>query len=246
MFKQDLVVRPIRDFVFPIGVVINNRFLLRGTAFFIGDKGFAITASHVIDQLHFDDDKNRYVGSDIVGLFINEAAKWEAVGIIGAEKHPDEDVAIIKMDGAFQSIFQVTPSQENSSCEYDLWGYPERVAHEIRALATNAEEAKHMISPDLIYSRGYIRRRISRSLGSSIYIGRFFYELSAVAGACCSGSPIIARPLVANAPYRVIGVYIGEETAGQPAVGYATRFDDIKSWMPQLTGQLLHHLPAIG
>ena len=220
--------------------------MLKGTAFFIGEEGIAVTAAHVVEHLSEDENGNVHEDARPVGAFVNEDGKWEMVDILSYESHMSEDVALLRMDGVFRSMFVVSPSFENSSKDYSLWGYPEKVAHETRLLATNAVDARTLVRPDLIYSRGYIRRRISRPLHSSLYRGEAFYELSAVAGSCCSGAPVIAFPHMPRQPFEVIGVYIGEETAGQPPVGYATRFDALGAWLPEMTGRrLLKTLPAL-
>lgn len=227
MFRQDLKRGAVRDFVFPIGIAGDDlQFKLRGTAFFVGSQGVAITAAHVLDEMK---------GSKSYGLFAPNEGGWTGIEIIDSEMHPSEDVAVIKLEGSWHSICELDFSSEHSSCEYILWGYPEHVADEIRKTAATAEEAKTASRPDLIYNRGYIRRRISRELPVSIFRGRAFYELSEVAGACCSGAPIINRSKINGGPWQVFGIYIGEET-GAPAyrVGYATRCDSIKDWKPKM------------
>lgn len=218
---------PTRDFVFAVGTVQDGQFTLRGTAFFIGGDGIAVTAGHVGQDLQS--------GGEPVALFATDK-QWISVPISDWEGHPTEDIATLKLKGSWDSIIEISFASEFSSCEYELWGYPERVAHEIRSSAETAEEAASAVKPDLIYNRGYVRRRISRSLPVSVYSGECFYELSEVAGSCCSGAPLIKRQR-AGGPWQAFGIYIGEETgSGHTSVGFGSRFDAIASWVPKLVG----------
>lgn len=232
---QDLTTQPIRDFVFPVGNLRDQKYVLNGTAFFIGGNGFAVTAGHVIADLQ--------AGGAPLALFAKDG-QFVPIPIIATERHPDEDIGIIKLQGDWHSIIEVSTMAEYSSCEYELWGYPERVAHEIRALADNAQDAAHAIKPDLIYNRGYVRRRITQRMPVSVYSGECFYELSEVAGSCCSGAPLIKRRRT-RGPWQAFGVYIGEETAsGHTSVGYGSRLDAVASWTPSLLGVPLAEVKA--
>ncbi|WP_426026426.1 hypothetical protein [Brevundimonas sp. TSRC1-1] len=235
MFAQDIKTQSVRDFVFPIGTVENGLFTLNGTAFFIGGDGVAVTAGHVCRDLA--------TGNDPVALFATENGFFP-IRVLDFEQHPNEDVAVIKLEGSWHSIIEVSVASENASCEYELWGYPERVAHEIRSSARNAEDAANAVRPDLIYNKGYVRRRISQPMPVSVYTGECFYELSEVAGSCCSGAPVIKRQRTPG-PWRAFGGYIGEETAsGHNSVGFSTRFDAIASWIPRLVGVPLGDVKA--
>jgi hypothetical protein len=118
---------------------------------------------------------------------------------------------------------------EGASGGYGLWGYPEDVYHEI------VTDGIARGRPDLIFSQGHIRRRISNVPLSSIQRSQFF-ELSAIAGEGCSGSPVIIWP--PGATWEVIGVYCGERVSqSEPiSVGYAVRMDAVADWVPQLLG----------
>lgn len=232
---QNLTTLPIRDFVFPVGNLQGQQYALNGTAFFIGGNGVAVTAGHVIVDLQ--------AGERPLALFAKDG-QFVPIPIIAAERHANEDIGVIKLQGDWQSIIEVSTMAEHSSCEYELWGYPERVAHEIRALADNAEDAANAVRPDLIYNRGYVRRRITRPMPVSVYSGECFYELSEVAGSCCSGAPLIKRQRTTG-PWQAFGVYIGEETAsGHTSVGYGSRFDAVASWTPSLVGVPLAEVKA--
>ena len=87
--------RPVRDFVVPLCNLeidadrraLQNGSNLAGTAFLIGDRGFALTAAHVIDQTV---DHRRYA---LVATKEGERSVFHAVKVLEAEKHPTEDVA---------------------------------------------------------------------------------------------------------------------------------------------------------
>jgi len=227
LFQQNTINQPVRDFVFPVGTVHNGIFSLKGTAFFIGERGFAVTAAHVTDDLRR--------GGEPIGLF-TDGHEWYPIPVIDMESHPSEDVAVVKLQGNWHSIIYINPSSEHSSCDYELWGYPERAATELRRDATSPEEAESLIRPDLVYNRGYVRRRLSREFSVSIYRGQAFYELSEVGGSCCSGAPVINHQRT-QGPWPAFAVYIGEETSeALTAVGYATRCDSLAQWIPTILG----------
>jgi hypothetical protein len=232
-FQQDVTNRPIRDFVFPVGRIVGDRFELEGTAFFIGGGGLALTAAHVAHAL---------ADSQKVALFVKNE-KWIAIDIIQTEAHPIEDVAIIKIDGSHHSFFRIDATPHHSSLEYMLWGYPENVANEVRQLEPPSANGGANIRPDLIYSGGHIRRRISRELPISLMRGVAFYELSSVAGACCSGAPVCAKSPFPDKTWKLIGIYIGESTGDRTAaVGYATRMDAVYDWVPAIAGCALGNI----
>lgn len=77
--------------------------------------------------------------------------------------------------------------------------------------------------PDLVYSEGHVRRRLS-DIPLGHLRGAAFLELSAIAGSGCSGAPVTAdRP--GSSPWEVVGVYVGDRrNEGEGvAVGFATR-----------------------
>jgi hypothetical protein len=176
MFQQS---DAIRDLVFPIGTAeqradrihINN-FL--GSAFLIGNRGFALTAAHVI------------LGSEnerLVGMFCPASGGWFGFEVIAREVHPTEDVAVLQLDGGpWKSFLRLSNSIEHASCRYRLFGYPGDAAYE------RVQQGRAVLRPDLIYNEGYIRRRISEEIPQ--LRGQSFFELSEVAGQGCSGAPI--------------------------------------------------------
>lgn len=218
----------VRDVVLPIflGAWKDNEFEYRtitGTTFSIGKHGFAITAAHVIDQIT-DNGGEAAVGA------INTAGAWVPIRILGSEKHPTEDIAIVQLSSIpHPSWLVISPEPENQSCTYDSWGYPITIAE----LSSKYEE-HGLDKPDLVYTHGYIRRRISCGLPMSVYRGAAFYEISDIAGDGCSGGPVIKKQSVGRPTWEIIGVYIGAAQIGGIQAAYATRADAFAEWRPKI------------
>ncbi|NVM75943.1 hypothetical protein FHW83_001730 [Duganella sp. SG902] len=218
----------ISDVVCPIflGAWKDNEFEYRtitGTTFSIGKRGFAITAAHVIDQIA-DDGGGAAVGA------VSAAGVWVPIRILESEKHPTEDVGILRLASIpHPSWLVISHTSENQSCTYDCWGYPIAIAE----LSSKYEE-DGLDNPDLVYTHGYIRRRISRSLPMSVYRGVAFYEISDIAGDGCSGGPVIKKKSVGGATWDILGIYIGASQASGIEVAYATRADAFADWVPKI------------
>ncbi|MCR4316262.1 MAG: serine protease [Planctomycetes bacterium] len=143
----------VRDFVFPLlsankvqGKIEIQSFL--GTAFLIGNRGYALTAAHVI---------NNHGCELLVSMFVDENSRWCVFEINQSRVHPNQDVAIIKMSGGnWKSPFQMRNQWEGSSRKYQMFGYPDDVAREL----INYDTSTAMLRPDLVYVEGYIRRRL--------------------------------------------------------------------------------------
>jgi hypothetical protein len=220
----------ISDYVFPLvkATILNGNYRyeeLIGTGFFIGNGGYALTAGHVVDQL-FNDLK-----SDGVVLALFQTGQiWYAYKVIDSEIHPFEDIGLIKLEGSWwKSIVVISSDYHNSSAEYTCWGYPKIVAQEVQRIVEGAAE-----NPELIYTQGYIRRRISRELEVSIYRGKQFYELSEIVGEGNSGGPVILKKSIGQNKWEVIGVYIGEKASSGVDVSYAVRSDGFFNWTPTM------------
>ena len=98
-----------------------------GTAFLIGNKGFALTAGHVLpkNSLH-----------KLAGMFVIQD-KWHCFLVKQQEECVDADVALLEMqDGPTRSPFRCRNRWEGSSARYRQFGYPRNVVWE---LAPNEE-----------------------------------------------------------------------------------------------------------
>lgn len=217
------------DIVYPlfVGTWSESTFAYQssvGTCFLIGKAGFAITAAHVVEQMLAD-------GPGTAAGYQNRDGQWTPIRILEHELHPSEDVAVIKLERIpMGSWLTISSRSENQSLQYDSWGYPIAVAE-----FAKKHEGAELESPELIYTHGYIRRRISRPLPYSIYRGTAFYEMSDIAGGGCSGGPVIRRVPGSNM-WEVFGIYIGESEAPFP-VSYSVRTDAIHGWNPSLIGR---------
>jgi hypothetical protein len=198
-----------------------------GTAFLLqaGDGCFAMTAGHIADAL---------IVGEHAALFADAAGHWSAAAVIGIQKHPTQDVAVLRLEsGEYTSPFTFGRTQEFASLAYTLWGYPEAILYETE-LDGNA-----VPRPDLVYSAGYIRRRISRPVAVHDIIGDRFFELSTPAGSACSGAPVLSTRPGRN--WEVIGVYVGQHHSISGlgivdlAVGYAVRTADLDLDAPDWT-----------
>ncbi|MFD4630265.1 serine protease [Streptomyces sp. NPDC058284] len=186
---------------------------LAGTAFLLeGTGGLAMTARHVADAL---------VLGEAAVLFIGNDGSWQPAAIQAIHKHPTQDVAVLRLEpGDYPSPFTLSRTDEHASLHYTLWGYPDAVLYEIVG-----PDDRVLQRPDLVYSEGYIRRRVSRTLPA--VQGDRFFELSTVSGGGCSGAPVISGRIGDH--WKVIGVYVGQcrSHTSDLAVGYAVRVSDL-------------------
>jgi hypothetical protein len=228
---QNLHTLPIRDFIIPLGCIKDNgAFSLEGTGCLIGSQGLVLTAAHVADALGRN--------GNATALFVGDG-NWTAVQITDLENHPSEDVAVVKLEGdEWYSIHKVSQANEHASQDVMMWGYPEKIAEEIRQASSDPFLKDYGVRPDLVYMKGYIRRRISREMPVGIIIGSAFYEISEAAGSCYSGAPVC--PQQAGRTFEIIGTYVGEETAGRHHVGITVRSDAFSEWEPAISGLPLH------
>jgi hypothetical protein len=199
---------------------------IAGTGFLIAEgRGLGVTAGHVARQL------DGHPTAAAVALFVQVDGKWEALPILRIDQHPVEDIALFRItDDDYFSPFTMAADQHYSSAPYELWGYPEDIHHDRMGDGGG-------LAPDLIYSAGHIRRRISFPLPINEIPGHSFYELSTPAGRCCSGAPVaVLRDPHPHNHWRAVGVYVGERRneANTFAVGYATRTEAIAEHWPQL------------
>lgn len=220
----------LRDHVFPIMEIDTSgaqntlkRFL--GTGFFIGHQSMALTAAHVV----------KGVDGTIVAL-LADGHGWRAFLIQEFEIHHTEDVAIMSIappSGETQwsafTTFSARPIR--SSAKYHLWGYPQDAAYEL------VKDGMASVRPDLVYSEGHVRRRVT-SVPLPKIMGSRFLELSGVAGGGCSGSPVLDR--APGNHWDLVGVYVGERLDDRStSVGYASRLEEMADWTPSITGRTL-------
>jgi hypothetical protein len=220
MFTQsDLI----RDFVFPIATARRSgsnielvRFL--GTGFVIGDRGFALTARHVVAAGR---------GESLIGVFALADGGWYSFGLSATECHPVEDVAVVQLEGGpWRSFFRLAGTHENASCRYRLFGYPDDATYE------QAEAGRVTPRPDLVYNEGYFRRRFNGKLPG--IDSTAFFELSEVAGSGASGAPVFK---FSTPVWEVMGIYIGEKLNDRAtSVSYAVREDSFRDWVPSILG----------
>lgn len=202
---------------------------LFGTGFLIGSNGFATTCAHVIDQLHEELNENQILITHFPyngKLYVFELDKFE--------KHATQDVGVFQVKNAeLTSFLKVLDSHENSSLEYHGWGYPKETAKELKMFDLNAFEY-----PELIFTQGYIRRRINRELYPTIiYKGNSFYEVSEQGGAGYSGSPIIDKRTIGKEYYGIIGIYVGEKEGN--GIGYVVNSQSFVNWKPNVIGRTI-------
>lgn len=229
MTIQDLVNKPISAFVVAVGSIgENDNFELEGTAFLIGRRGFMLTAAHVAEAL-----KRR---GKPVAIFLDHTRVPSRVEITDCECHTTEDVAVLKLrDAEWGSIHDLTTTPQFGSAEVMMWAYPESVAKEHQRSVPPDDPEATTQWPDLIYFQGYIRRQISRELPVGILRGKAFYEVSQIGGACASGAPVTIRK--AGEHWKVVGVYIGEQTSdARREIGIVTRTDAFFDWVPAILG----------
>lgn len=220
----------IRDYVFPLFEVEQQdasglragRFL--GTGFFVGQRNLALTAAHVL----------RSTQLPVAVALVDGDSGWRALAVRASEEHPTEDVAVMMIEpptpgGSWVSMVRWSTDWVGSSLPYHLWGYPEDAAYEL------VEGDQAVLRPDLVYSEGHIRRRLS-GIPLPMIQGSKFFELSDVAGAGCSGSPVLHRR--PGQMWELVAVYVGERVNERAtSVGYAVRIEEIGEWVPELVGR---------
>lgn len=220
--------REIRDVVLPIVTVdlcASEKRLkytaFLGTGFLIGPPCFIVTAQHVLRG-----------AKNVIAMRVVDS-KWHPVQLGGFRFHPTEDVAVGSVNADFRedTFLRISTQSCFSSSAYDLWGYPSDLLTDAGEMSP---DGRVLQSPDLIFNRGYIRRRVSHKMPQ--LIGSSFYELNEVAGAGCSGAPIIGS---VGKIWAVIGLYVGERTieiggSSMRQMAYALRFDAIEDWFTEI------------
>jgi hypothetical protein len=209
---------------------------VEGTGFLIaGGRGVGVTAKHVARNLLKKAPIPEYsvpvavdaqVNVPLV-MFIEDSGSYRTSPVLAAAFHPSEDVALFRLpDQDLYSPYSFTPHHHVASAEYAIWGYPDEVRYDFFA------EGQTPLYAPLIFSGGYIRRRLSIHMPPPGPLGHSFYELTNPAGMCCSGAPLSIR----RDPWRAIGVYVGERRQPESglAVGFATRAEALVEHWPEL------------
>ncbi len=163
---------------------------------------------------------------------------WLAYEILDVAEHETEDVALLSIEPplttseGWNSIVEgPAEDQPLGSTDYTLWGYPDDVYYE---LATQPPGEPVPARPDLVCSKGHVRRRL-RNVPVPSVKGTVFLELNQIAGGGCSGSPVFEKRR--HSAWRLAGVYVGERRSEPPPhVGYASPIDAFREWTPPLLG----------
>jgi len=224
----------IRDHVFPLARTDGRKFQkIYGTAFMAGLGGYALTAGHCIP-----DDR-----TDFSVMFFLDG-RWAREPIAAVEKHPTEDVALIKLTSRvnWRCFFRLYPGLRTPPMRYKTWGYPEETYYE------EVVDGQMWMRPDLVGGFGEVRRAMPT--GTSMLRGAAHYELLSAHGAGMSGSPLVAEERQGAEPrWEVLGIYIGEHTANEKRTfGIAARTERFAEWVPDMLGHSLFEQcnPPIG
>lgn len=215
----------VRDFIFPLvtarhtstGETEFKGFL--GSGFLIGNRGYALTATHVAPE---------GVADEIGALFV-EDDKWAFYPVEKREAHPQHDVTVLCLPKAeWKSPLRLRNQWEGSSAKYQQFGYPVDALYDI----VDERTMRAVTRPDMVFVEGYIRRRISQSLPIPNVKGDQFFEVSELAGQGCSGSPLYINN---NGIWDVIGIYVGERIVEDGVrLGYAVREEAFRDWVPAI------------
>ena len=230
-------IKYIRHIVFPLVTLkeINgrktfNEFL--GSAFFIGERGYAITAAHVIES----------VKEQIWGIYPVDG-ETKGYKVIEKEINPDNDVAIIRLEDKYPISPFIIKTDRYEWKDYEFFGYPEYILFE----DINKKTINDTVIPqfDIINAKGYIRRIVQRELSEirkHVVKGKIFYELNEVTGWGTSGSPIFNRK--SEYDWELYGIYVAQKINYVEnddevkfidyAVGYAVPSFLIASWIPDI------------
>ncbi len=218
---------PIRDIIVPIVEITMTaahevEFVrLLGTGFYLAACNVLLTASHVIkDSPNF-----------VAMVVINN--QWYSREFSKSVVHPSEDIAVLWDAGgppAAQSWLSIDDYEQYSAGQYELWGYPEDVLYDA---AIKKPDGTAYQSPDLVFTKGYIRRRVSFEVPG--IKGANLFEISEVAGSGCSGGPLITKR---NNEWYVSGIYLGErrtQTGDGPIreIAYALRISAVRAWLAE-------------
>lgn len=213
-----------RDHVFPICIYDTVQYTLvntYGTGFFIGKNGLGLTVAHIFNQI----DQEIQVNQKAAIMMVAEDLQWQVFDIIQINRHETEDVAIFKTvntNQIYDSFFKLDTEFRQATTEYNAWGYPHAITKQTTYLADGNP------LPDLTYTAGYIRRRVSRELPSVQFTGSKFFELSEMVSEGYSGSPVHLK----GKPENTLGIYAG--ICDEARAGYAVRSESFLDWKPEI------------
>ena len=199
-----------------------------------------LTASHIFKNL---EEYYKFA------VFVDNG-KWVICPIMSIEHHPTEDVGIIKLNGdEWKSPFRISTEWQGGWKDYLTCGYPIDVVYENIINGPNGRTA--VPKPELVHTKGYIRRIVNKNLDIADVRGTSFYELSTLAGKGYSGGPIFY--IDALKIWNVMGIYTAEkenikfeESDNEndkdviyvyPSVAYAVKSDAFAHWKPNILGK---------
>ncbi len=217
--------------VFPIGVGNQSQngdiewHGLCGTGFPISSDGWCLTAAHVLEESQLK-----------VFACFPQDTEFRAHDITDIEIHPREDLAIFRVvNRTMTPLCRWQAGMCHAARDFTAMGYPAYLLKD-HGKATGQYGAV-LDRPELIVSKGHIRRRISHRLPS--FRGQGFAEMSEWLGEGASGGPVVDF-----AKSSLLGIYLGykpermttENGEGQTigARGIMLRLDECVDWSPKV------------
>ena len=254
------------NMIFPVGKATYDDklnctgFELFGTAFLIGQDGFALTAGHVIENIKasITNPKHEAKHEAIAGIFKDKNNLKYACSIqipSGTpleEEHPSHDVSIFKLD--FEPDTKLRPPFiiENgfrlSAADFYSVGYPTYLSFD-NHLKARAPDGTLIPDEINILTKGYIKRLVNYGVGK--FKGNKFLELSEVGTTGYSGAPIVCieatkfslqkdnKIINEVVCHRLLGIYIGENQielgdGHKISCGYAASVEAFSNWKPSI------------
>lgn len=231
-----------QDQVVPVSVIERTGKTARikalcGTAFFIGNNGYALTAKHILPEEN--------TTSLAISILIHDKTKQQTkrhhVIIEDMDCHPTADIAIIKTDiTTWHSIFQLNIKKQCPNTRYQLTGYP------LAAAKDPTKPPENRLNPAIGYNIGYIRTYLADTNKQDMP-NTVFYELSKAGGLGIPGSPVFRKT---GSTFEVIGIYVGEKKTkeensavmSEPAAtpyGIALSASSFYNWVPKCLGHTI-------
>jgi hypothetical protein len=261
MDKNVDLVNRLDNLIFPLGKGTLNEngdcidFKLFGTAFLIGTENFALTASHVIQNILAAKQNNEH----IVGIFKDSQNRKytccidEQDSIPTYERHPDQDITILKLtidsNIKIRPPFIIEKDFKVQAADYYSVGYPEHLIFD-NDLRPKRPDGTSIPDELNVLTKGYVRRIVKYQLPK--LMGNNFLELSEIGTSGYSGAPIVsiyATMLQFSKDnklqkevmcHRLLGIYLGEaETeldseARKIYRGYALNVEVFADWKPKI------------